>query len=404
VGRKATGLNLGGQDMAAGLPSGYSTYQKIWMRVGSCEVRSSKLIGRYFMLTHELRYLRNGKLHTCCNTIGLFFLILLFFNVLWMPKLAGTAIAMEYGETGPYSIERHTFENSLWKKINGGVEVSVLLPQQISGRVPVVFFSHGYGGTSWLGYRSLLTHMASRGIAVVFSPYPVSGTNDQRYSILWNGFEEAVSRFKTRIDITKVGFSGHSYGGGSTPAMAYKGLVERGWGNNGAFMYIMAPFYTFTVSDSQLKLLPNHTNLIMQVFSNDTITPHRIAMDQYTKMSSFSFERKAYYFTEGGHNEPSDISINDLDKFAIRKPLDALIDYSFKIDKPEEGRITALTIGKPGDNYLTIVLKDPSISWDDPINQPSFSWDDSSNQPSYEDVVDETRLFRRWLIKRWGLQ
>jgi hypothetical protein len=356
------------------------------------------------MLNHELRYLRNGKLHTCCKTIGLFFLILLFFNVLWMPKLAGTAMAMEYGETGPYSVERHTFENSLWKKINGGVEVSVLLPQQISGRVPVVFFSHGLGGTSWSGYRSLLTHMASRGFAVVFSPYPANGaTNDQRYLILWNGFEEAASRFSTRFDLTKVGFMGHSYGGGATPAMAYKGMMERGWGTKGAFMYMMAPAPTFTVSDAQLRSLPNHTNLIMQVFSNDTITPHRTAIDQYAKMSSIPFERKAYYFTEGEHSEPSDRKINDLDKLAIRKPLDALIDYSFKADRPEEGRVFALTIGRPGDHYLTIVLKDPSISWDDPINQTNFSWDESNDQPSYEDVVDETQLFRSWLIKRWGL-
>jgi len=194
--------------------------------------------------------------------------------------------------------------------------------------------------------------------------------------MLWDGFVGAVGRYATRFDLNNVGFLGHSYGGGATATMAYKGLVEEGWGAEGACLFVMAPFFALEITDAQLRSLPSHTNLIVQVYNDDTMAPDSIALNLYSKLSSIPIERKAFYYVAGGHSEPSNLTVDDIDRLGIHKPLDALMDYTFKIDSPEEGRIFALVPG--GDRYLTTVLKDPMADWDDPINQPP------TDPPAYE--------------------
>jgi hypothetical protein len=320
----------------------------------------------------------------CLWIVGLALSLSLFLSV------PDDAAAMEYGTTGPYTVVVESFQNS------SGQTTTVLLPGGISGLVPVVYFSHGYGSTSWKGYSALLNHIASQGIAAVYSNYPTSGySNAQRYQMLWTGFREAASRYSTRFDLNRVGFMGHSYGGGATAAMAYKGLVEQGWGRQGAFLYIMAPYLTFEVSDAQLRSLPTHANLIIQVYSDDSITPHSTAISLYGKLSSIPLQRKAYYYTEGEHSEPSNRSVDDIDRLAIHKPLDALMDYAFGIDRPEEGRLFALEIG--GDHYLTTVLKDPNADWSDPINQPTTSTPTDPTDPTQDSgYTGFWKLFFEW--------
>ena len=75
---------------------------------------------------------------------------------------------IQYGGTVPYTIASETFENSKWRLSAGEEPVTVLLPSELSDPVTVLFFSHGFGRTKWIGYRSLLTHLVSLGYAVVY--------------------------------------------------------------------------------------------------------------------------------------------------------------------------------------------------------------------------------------------
>jgi pimeloyl-ACP methyl ester carboxylesterase len=347
---------------------------------------------------------RKGSMQKICSHsggkgIGKIGLLMIFGSALMLTlSLSAPAVmAMEYGATGPYSVTEESFENPLWKLSDGGVEVTVLLPEGQYERIPVIFFSHGIGGMRWQDYRSLLTHIASQGFAVVFSPYPASGfSSSERYRILWNGFKDASDRYSTRFDLNKVGFLGHSYGAGATPAMAWKGIVEQGWGAQGAFLFPMAPYYTFELSDSQFRSFPDHTNLIMMVFSDDDICPHKIAQDVYSKIA-ISLEQKAYYYVQGRHSEPSDRSVDNIDRQGIYPPLDALMDYTFNIDRTFKGKAYALD--GEGYHYQTVVLKN-AYRDPDSLRPPEESTDDSSRRkPVY--------FFKRFLESirsRWEHQ
>jgi pimeloyl-ACP methyl ester carboxylesterase len=265
-------------------------------------------------------------------------------------------LAMEYGETGPYKVIRESFKNPL-----SNDDVTVFLPDKAKIPMPVMFFAHGLGGNYYQAYKSLLTHVASQGVAVVFSPYPTGSSWTQQYDILWRGFEKAATDYRYEFDLDRVGFFGHSWGGGATSNMALRGL-ELGWGQDGLLMFMMAPAPANGVTDEDLESITD-ANLIMQVYENDTNAPHRIAEDIYATIG-IPYENKAYYFVQGAeHSEPSERVVDDYDRLAIWTPLDALMDYTFGIDNPSAGKAYALD--GEGDHYKTIIEADPADGGDD---------------------------------------
>jgi hypothetical protein len=271
------------------------------------------------------------KSFICLITFCLVFWALLAYAITFPQDLTAP---MEYGETGPYTMSSETFENSMWRLSDGGEPVTVLLPIERSDSAPVLFFSHGFGCTNWMGYRSLLTHLVSWGFAVV---------------------------------LQKVGFLGHSFGAGAIPAMAWKGLVEEGWGTEGAFLFIMAPWYSHDIGDAQLEIFPEYVNMIIQVYNEDNINDHRMAIDIFTNIA-IPDSRKAYYNVVEGrfpakHSVASDRQNNKLDCLAVRRPLDALIDYSFEITDPYEGKNYALD--GQGEHFQHTVTKNPTVVADE---------------------------------------
>ena len=312
----------------------------------------------------------------CLITFFLLLGTLLAYAINTPQNLRIVTTQIEYGEAGPYTMVSETFENSKWRLSNRGEPVTVLLPAELSGSVHVLFFSHGFGATKWTFYRSLLTHLVSLGYAVVYSPYPIlSGGISERYEIMWNGFEEAAERYATKFNLQKVGFLGHSFGAGAVPAMAWKGLVEKGWGTQGAFLFIMAPWYSYDMTDSQLENFPKHANIIIQVYNEDYICDHRMAIDIFTNIA-ITDSKKAYYnVVEGSldanHGVPSDRQTNDLDYLAIQKPMDALIDFTFEVADPYGGKNYALE--GQGEHFQHTVTKNPLPVADESKYKSSWS-------------------------------
>ncbi len=277
------------------------------------------------------------------------FFLLVMGQLLLFLLLPYTALALDYGEQGPYVVVREKIENPL-----SGDSVTILLPKDAQTPLPVMFFSHGLGGNIWWFYRSILNHVASQGVAVVFSPYPTHESWQNQYDILWNGFLEAANKYPYEFDLDRVGFFGHSMGGGAVPNMALR-AVDEGWGRLGKLLFIMAPAPCFGVSDQELQSLTEGT-MIVQSFGNDSVVPHRWAKDIYSNIGIPREEKAYYYIISGEHSEPSNRAVDLYDSLAIWAPLDALMDSAFELDDPYGGKTFALE--KEEDHYQTLVFKE----------------------------------------------
>jgi pimeloyl-ACP methyl ester carboxylesterase len=287
------------------------------------------------------------------------------------------AISADYGEEGPYKMVSESLENTAWKLADGGTAVTVFFPNNRTDPAPVMFFSHGLGADDWISYRTLITHLVSKGFIVVYSPYPNSASNPlNNHDIMWNGFVMAAQTYASRMDLQKVGFLGHSYGGGAVPAMARRGL-EKGWGTQGAFMFPMAPWYVYDMTSAQLASFPAYMKMIVQVYNEDTVNDHRMAIDIFNSTTSIPVTEKAYYnivsgdVTPAGHTVPSDREVNELDHLAVRKPLDALIDYAFNLSDPCGGK--SYSLDGQGEHFQHTVTKNPSPVADESTYEQRWS-------------------------------
>lgn len=188
-----------------------------------------------------------------------------------------------FGGPGPYAVECETFPSPDWP----AQVVSVFRPIKAPGRRPTWFFAHGFGATDPVHYEELLRHLASHGEVVVYSPYPIARPRRSAalYDCLWDGFAAAAQRYPNLIDTTRVAFAGHSYGGGAIPWLALKAVREHGWGAHGLALLILAPWYSHFTSDADLAALPALTQVVVQVYADDVINDHRMAIDLFTHLN-----------------------------------------------------------------------------------------------------------------------
>ncbi|KMQ52451.1 alpha/beta hydrolase family protein [Chitinispirillum alkaliphilum] len=253
-----------------------------------------------------------------------------------------------FGARGPFQIETKKTPSPLWKERN----VQLFIPNHSPPEegFPVVFFAHGYGQSDPSVYASIIDHMVSHGAAVVFSPYrriihiPGKGGN---YELIYSGFREAVRVWGERFDLSRVGFVGHSFGGGTLPWVAYNSITQEGWGRDCAFMFIMAPWYFYEITEEQLRNFPSHVKMVMQVYKDDQVNDPAIAAELFNTIalpdSSKVFMMvhsdtglqadKSEYIYRADHHLPK----NSIDKrasydaylyYAVLRQLHALFSYT----------------------------------------------------------------------------
>lgn len=248
-----------------------------------------------------------------------------------------------YGSLGPYSVASESMPHPNWS----GQSVYVFYPEGVNEPAPTVFFSHALNASNPDIYSALIENIVSQGYVLVYSPYPgqrdgQGATVGSRYNTLRSGFEAVVQSYGDLIDTTQVGFVGHSFGGGATPGIAYNGLLEKGWGSNGAFIFIMAPWYSTEISLAQLRQIPESTKVVVQVYEEDNINDHRIAIDLFRELN---VSEKQYILLESdrsfgecsliaNHGVPASIGregprVNALDYYGVFRVVDALADYTF---------------------------------------------------------------------------
>jgi hypothetical protein len=262
-------------------------------------------------------------------------------------------ITSGFGSPGALGIRTLSFPNPDFPDLR----VHVFLPRADGVRHPVILFAHANDVDDPDHYGSLLSHLASRGHAVIFSPYMIEiGRVEQRYDPLWSGFAEAVRRHRDELDLSRVGFVGHSFGAGALPWLAERALVGEGWGAEGAFLFAMAPWYALRMTDQRLARLPGHLKALVLVFEEDRVNDHRIAIDLYEALGVPDSEkdylvvrpdRKGACVLSAPHTVPQSRGLrardDALDVHAVYRLLDALAAYAFEGD--ERGREVALGKG-----------------------------------------------------------
>jgi hypothetical protein len=246
-----------------------------------------------------------------------------------------------YGADGNNEVGEIDFTNPQYSS----TKVSVFYPKGITSPRPTIFFSHPYGGEDKSYNMGLYNFVAKKGYTIVFVPYKTLDTTiNHRYETLWEGFTKAAKDYPDIIDTTKVGFMGHSFGGGATIGLAYKAFTERNWGANGRFLFTMAPWYAFNWGSSlstqqQLQSFPANTKMISQVYDEDVTNDHRLAIDIYRNINIPDSEKDFIYFRSSaiaGYNYLTDhvmptsrTAYNALDYYGVYRLLDAMMDYSF---------------------------------------------------------------------------
>ncbi|HWA62650.1 MAG TPA: hypothetical protein VG939_14810 [Caulobacteraceae bacterium] len=242
------------------------------------------------------------------------------------------AIASGYGANGAFAWDVRSVANPG----DAAQPVQVFLPRGAPGPRPVIFFAHGFGPGDWRNYEDLIGHMASRGYVVVFSSYEMLGVSlDQRYDALLQGDRAAAKAFAADMDLSRVGFVGHSFGGGAVPALAYDGLVRQGWGRNGAFLLELAPWYVLEADRARIEALPPGALEAAEVFDQDEINDHRMAIDLYQAIPSS--QRWFFLAKSSGagcavvadHATPGRNPSHIQREYAVFRPLDALAEAAF---------------------------------------------------------------------------
>ncbi|GAA4457790.1 T9SS type A sorting domain-containing protein [Rurimicrobium arvi] len=244
--------------------------------------------------------------------------------------------ASGYGSDGPHPVAVARFANPAFST----KDIEIYYPSDATTPVPCIFYSHAFGGNISGNIIGMLDFVAMKGYAIVFVPYQTTGVSvADRYDNLLNGFRLAARTYPSVIDTTRVGFMGHSFGGGASFALAYQCFTENNWGSKGRFVYALAQWYSYNISETQLKSFPADTKLLAEVFDDDVTNDHRMAQDIFRTINIADSEKDylllksdtiAGYVYEADHSVPNTASAFDaLDYYAYYRFIDALCDYTF---------------------------------------------------------------------------
>ncbi|MDP1629941.1 MAG: hypothetical protein Q8L66_00800 [Caulobacter sp.] len=227
------------------------------------------------------------------------------------PATPATPAAADYSQPGPYKAVALYGE---WRdaRRNRTVPYLIRYPEGVAGPVPVVIFSHGLGGSRG-GAVYYAEHLVSHGYVVVMVQHPGSDisiwrnirpdlnnvdraalnrvTADPMVTI--NRFLDipfaldqlaamnvAAGPLKGRLDMTRVGMSGHSFGAVTTQAMAGqvypngRSLPERRFkaflamspsaardgDNDRAFGGVTRPFLSLTGTEDSFTIRPDESD------------------------------------------------------------------------------------------------------------------------------------------------
>jgi hypothetical protein len=144
---------------------------------------------------------------------------------------------------------------------------------------PVVAVVHGYLAGSPLLYLDLIDHLVSVGNVVIFATYETD-TNDFADSFAREDAALVTAAAATpRADLSRFGIVGHSMGGGAVPYLARQ-ADGRGWGSDGMFLFLLAPWFSAGVGTGPIAL-PDRARVVVEGYDNDTWVDNRIGVEMF---------------------------------------------------------------------------------------------------------------------------
>ena len=243
-----------------------------------------------------------------------------------MAKVNITLTPHIYGEGGTHSVSRHD-------EVDANMTTAYCPADIPNGtKVPVIFFASGYNSIDSNDYKSLLTFIASQGYCVIYSKQNIHGWNDV-YANLDKMLDNA-NGILPKLDTTRIGVIGHSLGGGYAFSIL-KHFSDMGYGANGRFVMVLEGYYAYNLTKQEMQNLPSNTNVVMQQYGaggNNAIndTDPRITLTEFYMLDSIPKNQKDWQIVENAdHHYPyGDKPYTQMQ--GILKPLDALMEYTFK--------------------------------------------------------------------------
>jgi len=196
-------------------------------------------------------------------------------------------------------------------------------------KVPVVFFASGYGSDDAKDYETLLTFIASHGYYVIYAKHAWDNVFANMDKML-----DASNGILSKLDTTRIGVVGHSLGGGYTFNIL-KHFSDLGYGENGRFVMVLEGYFAYNLTQNEMQHLPSNTNVVMQQYGiggNNSVnnTDPRITLTEYYMLDSIAKSKKDWQIVErADHRYPYGSGAYSTMQ-GILKPLDALMEYTFK--------------------------------------------------------------------------
>jgi len=248
-----------------------------------------------------------------------------------------------YGLKGKYNVA------TPWEESKYHMSV-VYYPSNISkaSPTPVIFFAPGWESVNHRSYETLLKFIASHGYTVIYAKDDTGAYSAQH---LIKYFKQMMDNPEVEpyVDSTKIGVIGHSSGGGH----AFKVLQEfssYGWGSKGRFLLSLDPWFAFDMDKSDMRTLPSNTNVLLMQFGKGgenvgNSTDPRIPLSEYYLLSSISKSKKDYQILNNATHAYPTGSRTYAEMIGLLRPLDALMEYTFKKSKSIKAHQVALEVG-----------------------------------------------------------
>ncbi len=154
---------------------------------------------------------------------------------------------------------------------------------------PVVLIAHGFAGNFIEGYEGLARHLVSQGYVVVFPGYTTDYDPDHQYAVVGDGFVQATE-WSDRMDLSRVGVIGHSFGGGMLPWLVQQ-IDARGWGGEAFWAVDYAPWFALKVGTGTIHM-PDNLRFVMVNYENDYFVDARIGNEIYGSLDLPESQRK----------------------------------------------------------------------------------------------------------------
>jgi len=271
----------------------------------------------------------------------LVFTIIAFHTICYADECI-TPIDDGYGDSGSYEVGDFSFNHPAWRN---GPAAHIFYPKLQTTPKSVILFCHGFFAIHPKSYKKLIHNIVSRGdVVFVYMPYKILKKDyKSKYNQMVKGFKTAVKKYKKKfnMDLTRVGIIGHSFGAGAVPAIFKRTVVDKNWGTNGAFMFCLAPFYSFGMTDEDYAQIPAKTKVVIEVFEDDNICSHEIGIHHiWNRLASIPKHNKQWLVLKSVSKDKcrfiADHYIsgksNDFGRWGVSRRIHAVINTAFYND------------------------------------------------------------------------